>query len=224
MLDGTRGTTQVLAPDRDRPTGRIKLGTESNGGCSNILIERCRFEHCRGLALETVDGGRMADVTVRDIVMRDVTTAPIFVRVGDRRRGPEETGIGSTARIHLSGIDATGIDPRYPAILAGLPGHPVSGVTMEDIRLGFAGGGTVADAALRPAEQADAYPEPSMFGTLPAWGLWMRHVRDIAIRRWEMAVASPDARPPVMTQDAVGVAASATPLWSQRIDLGVPTS
>ncbi|MDD1451115.1 glycosyl hydrolase family 28-related protein [Sphingomonas sp. H160509] len=32
MLDGTRRTTQQLAPDRDRVTGRIKLGTESNGG------------------------------------------------------------------------------------------------------------------------------------------------------------------------------------------------
>jgi polygalacturonase len=57
MLDGTRGTTMQLAPDRDRATGRIKLGTESNGGYARVLIERCRFDHSRGLALETVDGG-----------------------------------------------------------------------------------------------------------------------------------------------------------------------
>ncbi|WP_019834418.1 rhamnogalacturonidase [Sphingomonas sp. PR090111-T3T-6A] len=218
MLDGTRGTTQALAPDRDRPTGRIKLGTESNGGYSQILIERCRFEHCRGLALETVDGGAMRDVTVRDIVMRDITTAPIFVRIGDRRRGPEGTGIGSTAGVRLSDIDATGIDHRYPAILAGLPGHPVADVSLERIHLGFAGGGTAADAALRPAEVVDAYPEPSMFGTLPAWGLWMRHARDIRIRGLEMTTATPDARPPVMTEDAERIAVADTPLWHNRID------
>src|SRR5438876_5804344 len=39
------------------PTGRIKLGTESNGGFKNITISNCVFDYCRGLALETVDGG-----------------------------------------------------------------------------------------------------------------------------------------------------------------------
>ena len=118
-------------------------------------------------------------------------------------------------RIH---IDATGIDHRYPAILAGLPGHPVADVSLERIHLGFAGGGTVADAALRPAEVADAYPEPSMFGTLPAWGLWMRHARDIRIRELEIGTATPDARPPMMTEDVERIAVAETPLWHNRID------
>ena len=36
--------------------GRIKFGTESNGGFRNITISNCVIEGCRGLALETVDG------------------------------------------------------------------------------------------------------------------------------------------------------------------------
>src|SRR6185437_10541361 len=45
-------------------TGRIKCGTESNGGFKNIAVSNCIFEDCRGFALETVDGGIIEDVTL----------------------------------------------------------------------------------------------------------------------------------------------------------------
>ena len=54
FLDGTFKTTQEFAPDKDRVTGRLKFGTESNGGFKNITISNINFVHCRGLALETV--------------------------------------------------------------------------------------------------------------------------------------------------------------------------
>ncbi|WP_260928850.1 glycoside hydrolase family 28 protein [Novosphingobium sp. 9] len=204
MLSGTNGTTQALAPDRDRPTGRIKLGTESNGGYHHILIERCRFAHCRGLALETVDGGAMEDVIARELFMEDVTTAPIFVRVGNRGRGPHGTAIGSTRGIRIERVFAQAIDPRYPAILAGIPGHPVRDVTLSQINLTYAGGGTASDAARQVPEVPNAYPEPSMFGVLPAWGLWMRDVERISLDRIALATAAPDARPPIMLDRATG--------------------
>jgi len=217
MLDGTRGTTLQFAPDRDRPTGRIKLGTESNGGYRNVLIERCRFEHSRGLALETVDGGAMEDVTARDLVMRDVTTAPIFVRIGDRRRGPPGTGIGRADRIRISDVEASGIDGRYPAILAGLPGQPIRDLALERIHLAFLGGGTAADAARRPEELAQAYPEPSMFGVPPAWGLWCRHVAGLRLDHVTMETAGPEARAPIVLQDTRDVRVAAVPFWERRL-------
>jgi polygalacturonase len=216
MLDGTRRTTQALAPDRDRPTGRIKLGTENNGGYRNVLIERCRFDHCRGLAIETVDGGNIENVTARDLTMRDVTTAPLFVRIGNRARGPAGAGVGATRGIRLADVIASGIDHRYPAILAGLPGHPVGDVAIERVHLAFRGGGTAEDAARRPPEVATAYPEPSMFGVLPAWGLWMRHTNGVAIDRLTMETATPDARPPIVLDDTPQTRVTNTPLWAQR--------
>ena len=213
MLDGTRRMTQVLAPDRDRPTGRIKLGTESNGGYRNILIEDCTFHHCRGLALETVDGGVMENVVARRLTMRDVTTAPLFLRIGDRRRGPAGTGVGAIRGVTLQDISATGIDHRFAATIAGLPGHPVEGVTLRDIRLTYGGGGTSADANRRPEEFATAYPEPSMFGVTPAWGLWVRHASGLHVAGLTLDTASPDARPPVRLDDATDVHVTNTPRW-----------
>jgi polygalacturonase len=90
MLDGTEGRSQQLAPDQDRVTGRIKLGTESNGDFRHITISDCVFTRSRGLALETVDGGTIEDVSIDNIVLREVTTAPLFLRLGER--GADPTG------------------------------------------------------------------------------------------------------------------------------------
>ena len=72
LLDGTFKKTITQAPDRDGPTGRIKFGTESNGGFKNITISNCVFDNCRGIALETVDGAIIEDITVDNIAMRDI--------------------------------------------------------------------------------------------------------------------------------------------------------
>ena len=80
---------EVRAGARRGHTGRIKFGTESNGGFRNITISNCVFEGCQGLALETVDGALLEDVTITNISMRDIVSAPIFLRLGSRMRGPE---------------------------------------------------------------------------------------------------------------------------------------
>lgn len=216
VIDGTRTTVQTIAPDQDRVTGRIKLGTESNGGYRNIVIEDCRFTRCRGLALETVDGGVMDHIVARRLTMRDVTTAPLFLRLGDRRRGPEGTGVGAIRDVDISQIDARGIDHRFPATIAGLPGHRIADVALRDIHLVYDGGGTAADAARQPAELTDAYPEPSMFGTLPSWALWARHVERLTIDRFTAETSTPDQRPPFRMEDAPGLSIQNTPLWRAR--------
>jgi hypothetical protein len=60
MLDGSFRPLEGI--DAWQPTGRIKLGTESNGAFKNITISGCTFESCRGFALESVDGGAVEDI------------------------------------------------------------------------------------------------------------------------------------------------------------------
>jgi len=69
-------------------TGRIKFGTESDGGFRNITISNCVFE-VPGTGLESVDGAILEDITVTNISMRDIASAPIFLRLGNRMRAPE---------------------------------------------------------------------------------------------------------------------------------------
>jgi polygalacturonase len=216
MLDGTQGRTQQLAPDQDRVTGRIKLGTESNGGFREITISDCVFTRSRGLALETVDGGVIEDVTIRDIVLREVTTAPLFLRLGDRGRGPEGTTRGAIRRVSVSNLTAWDILPDYAATIAGLEGHPIQDVTLTDVRLVYAGGGLAEWSARRPDDMAQAYPEPSMFGPTPAHGLWARHVEGLRLNNVRIETLTPDPRPPILLQ-AVHAARF------DRLDLGAAT-
>jgi polygalacturonase len=204
FLAGTFRRTLQRAPDRDGPTGRIKLGTESNGGFRNITISNCVFDHSRGIALETVDGGDLEDVTITNVTMREVTTAPLFLRIGKRGRGPTDPPAGRMRRIVISNLTVYDAEPRYASIIAGLPGQPVEDVRISNVTILYRGGGKREDAALEPPEQEGAYPEPSMFGTLPAFGLFVRHARNLTLRDVEVGFMAEDLRPAILLHDVAG--------------------
>ena len=193
------------AADRDGPTGRIKFGTESNGGFKNITIRDCTFERCRGLALETVDGGVIEDVVVKNLTMKEVTTAPVVIRLGNRARGPDNPPVGAVRRISISNVHVRDAEARFASQLVGLVGHPIEDVRLSDITIEYRGGGTAEDAMLEPAENERGYPEPSMFGTLPVYGFFVRHVARLTVERMKVSYAAPEARPAVWLEDAAGV-------------------
>lgn len=201
MLDGTYKTTQRNAPDRDGATGRIKLGTESNGAFRNITVSNCVFDRSRGLALESVDGSVLEDITVTNLTMRDVTNSPLFLRLGGRLRGPDGTQVGALRRVVISNITAYNAEPKFASIISGVPGHPIEDVTISNVRILYRGGGTAEDAARKPEEREETYPEPSMFGTVPAYGLFIRHARGLTLRDIVLGTMTADARPPVVLQD-----------------------
>lgn len=196
LLDGTfRRFGTGAAEGRQTPTGRIKLGTESNGGFKNIAIANCVFESSRGLALECVDGGALEDISVVGITMRDVRTAPLFLRLGARLRGPAGTPIGSIRRVLIRNITCYGSMSDTPSIITGIPGHAIEDVTISDIYVEQKGGGTAEMAAIEPPERAEAYPEPVMFGPLPAQGFFIRHARNVEFANVQIAPVAPDKRP-----------------------------
>ena len=95
------GTWKKFPPEpRAYGTGRIKCGTESNGGFINITISNCVFEGCLGYALESVDGALLEDITITNTTMRDLVSGPLFLRLGARLRGPKETTQGRHAQAH----------------------------------------------------------------------------------------------------------------------------
>lgn len=205
MLDGTFKTTQEFAPDKDRVTGRIKLGTESNGGFKNIAISNINFIHCRGLALETVDGGNIEDVSISNITMRDITTAPIFIRLGKRQRAPEGAPIAKVKRIIIDNVVVSDAHSEFASIIAGLAESPVEDVRLSNIRIHYKGGGTKEDAQREPPENERNYPEPSMFGVLPAYGFYVRHARGIVFDNVEISFEKEDFRPAFMLDDVKNI-------------------
>ncbi len=121
LLDGT--FQRFDASDKHHGTGRIKFGTESNGGFKNITVSNCVFEGCQGLALETVDGALLEDIAITNITMRDIVSAPIFLRLGSRMRGPTGVPVGSLRRVLISNIVCSNSASSLGSILSGIPGH-----------------------------------------------------------------------------------------------------
>src|SRR6185503_3244580 len=120
-------------------------------------------------------------------------------------RGPNDPPPGALRRITISNVIASGIDPRYAATIAGLPGHPVEDVTLSHVRLVYRGGGSREDAEREPPENEAAYPEPSMFGPLPPYGLFVRHARGLTLRDVSVSFDAADLRPPLLLHDAADV-------------------
>lgn len=186
----------------------LKLGTESNGGFQNIVLTGCTIWDTRlaGVALEIVDGGAMDRVVVSDMTMKAVG-APLFLRLGNRARpfqdGMDKPGVGSMRNITISNIEATGAGPTGCAI-AGLPEAKIENVTLSNVRLSFDGGGSFEQASRSVPEHPEKYPEYSMFGRLPAYGLYCRHTEGLRLVNVQLQLASADKRHAVVLEDVKG--------------------
>jgi polygalacturonase len=217
MLDGTY---KKFAPDVPRlaRNGRIKCGTESNGGFKNITISNCVFDGCMGLALESEDGALCEDIAISNITMRDVVSAPLFWRLGDRLRGPKETTkVGTLQRVVVDNLVSYNTAPHISSILSGIPDHAIRDIKISNVYIQHGGGGTAEDAKIVMPENADKYPDPGMFGpTTPSQGFFLRHITNLEMSHVEVQPATPDQRPSFYLEevnrvDFIAVTAPTTP-------------
>jgi polygalacturonase len=198
LLDGTekRGKNH---------NGRIKFGTESSGGFRNCTVANCTFRNCRGLALEEVDGGIMDNITINNVTMMDVYDYAIYITTGERNRTPHLQTASRGRNILISNVIADGVGKMSGIQIMGLPQLPVEGIRLDNIRLVSHGGGSQADAAKIPKELGTGYPEPGKLGTLPAYGLYARHVRDLELANINLSFEANDERPAAVFADVDGL-------------------
>lgn len=195
------GTWRKMPPSFQQTIhGRIKFGTESNGGFRNIAVSNCIFEDSRGLAFQTVDGAVVEDVTVSNITMRGIVNAPIFLRLGKRMRGPAGVPIGTMKRILIQNIVSSNAT-LLPSVIAGLVDHPIEDLIIADSYFHHVGGAPAEMTKVQPPEAELAYPEAPMFGDLPATGFFVRHAKNVRFSNVEVAVAAPDPRPAFRLED-----------------------
>lgn len=95
----------------------------------------------------------------------------------------------------------------FPSSIAGLPGHPIENVTLENIDIIYAGGGDKRrnyfplDSLPILTEAEKDYPEFSMFGEVPAWGFFIRHVNGINLKNVTLIQRRNDYRVAVILDD-----------------------
>ena len=204
----------------------IKFGTGWVGKGRNIRVHDCtirplvnsrlrRWHEARtpggvpdapqclgGIVLESVDGGWLEDVTVRNITMEGVQT-PIVIREAARRVNPNrETRLRN---ILIENVKGTALSRIASSITGIYDGKRPQNVTLRNVDLTLPGGAT---AAMRPdrwvPEVPKSYPENRMFGhILPAWGLYIRHADGVTLDNVKLRLSGEDVRRDAVVADDV---------------------
>ena len=185
----------------------FKFGTESSGDFKNVTVSNCamfsrpnmRPAHS-GISLLSVDGSNIDGVTISNIVM-DGPRCPVFIRLGNRGRDMKTPVPGSLKNVVISNIVAR--NATEACTLAGIPGHPVEAITLENLRVTFRGDEKPTDGEIVVQEVEAKYPSAGMFGHLPAYGLYLRHARDIQLTRIDVKSSAIEQRHGAYCEDVV---------------------
>jgi polygalacturonase len=196
----------------------IKMGTASVGGFKNICINNCTLSKASesnfrfwnrsvvgvtdsitglaGIALEIVDGGTMDKINISNITMEGVQT-PIFIRLGSRSHST-----GSIKNVMISNLTAKTYS-LIPSIISAVPGFYIENVMLRDILIDCKGSRTAQSAHSITPEMEKEYPENRMFGSnVPAYGMFIRHVKNLTLENIQLNLFAPDARPALYMEDA----------------------
>lgn len=197
FLDGTYVPEKV-----NWVCGRIKLGTESNGGYRDITISNCTCMYSSGLAFEEVDQGLMDNIVVTNIALNHVHHYPIYITTGCRNRGPKEVTEPSRGQnIMISNVQALDCDSLAGIIITGMENAPLKNISLSNIFVEYRGGGTADMAQKKYREQGTNYPEPRWAGPTPSYGLFARHIDGLKLRDIIFALKKDDGRPAVMLEN-----------------------
>lgn len=188
----------------------FKLGTESSGDFKNIVVSNCtvygqpekwKRNPISGVSLEMVDGGTLERVAISNIAMTGARV-PLYVRLANRGRSQTKPTPHNLQRILISDIVATGA--ALTSSITGIPGYPVRGISLKNIRLTAHGGGHAELASRTVPELEKEYPDGDKFGELPAYGLYCRHVENLVLDDVHLDLETPDARPAFVLEDVSG--------------------
>ncbi len=184
----------------------IKIGTETAGGFRDILIQNCVVYDTRvgGISLMTVDGAGLERITISNISMRNIKGSAIFIRLGIRNRTYRKDAAVKKPflkDIMIDNIQGTGISSGYGCSVTGITDLPVENITLSNINLEFKGGGKAEDAGRRIPELEKGYPNGTMFGTLPAYGFYIRHVKNLTLENIRLRFTAEDHRPALVCED-----------------------
>jgi hypothetical protein len=179
--------------------GALKFGTESMGDFEDVAVSNCKILGATGgIKVFSVDGAHLRNIRISDITM-EKCRLPVMIRLGARLKTfrPDEAPlpIGTIDGVEIKNMVAKEF-AGIGFLVSGIPGHPVTNLTLENIRLELPGRGAGVDLKSILPEKESAYPEINMFGDkLPASGGYFRHVAKVSIDGLVLSLAQPDARP-----------------------------
>lgn len=200
----------------------LKLGTGSVGGFKRISFSNCIVRPSKALVMSHTSGskGGMGGIDILEVdgaiadnisfnnIIIDSSDCPIFIKLGARNakthKADNSLKESILRNISISDIQITNAGV-IPIAITGYPNHYVENVALSNISIHTRGEGTSRDTSMMVMENAAGYPVSGMFASnLPAFGLYLRHVRNITMNNLRFSTASSEVRPCLAAQDIHG--------------------
>lgn len=200
----------------------VKFGTASTGGFKNVIVRNIRVKDTfrSAIAIEGVDGGDVSNILVENVYATNTGNA-IFLRLG--HRSGKKPGIFENITIRnlyaeipfgrpdleydLRGPEVDFFHNVMPSSIVGIPGNEIKNVLLENIKIVYPGKASKGMAYVplsrlnQVPENIEKYPEFTMFGELPSWGFYVRHVKKIKFKNVKLQLKDYDFRPPFVFDD-----------------------
>lgn len=217
----------------------VKFGTGSYGSFKNVTIENIEVYNTfrSAIAIESVDGAEIENIKVSNITAVNTGNA-ILIRLG--HRNGDKPGYIKNVSIKnvkvqvpfgrpdidydMRGPEVDYFHNPFPASIAGIPGHLIENVTLENIEITYPGRASKG-MAYHPLsrlkdvkENINGYPEFSMFGELPSWGFYVRHVNGIEMKNIKLILEKEDFRPAFVFDDVKNLTMKAIDIPSDKIN------
>lgn len=189
------------------------------GNPQDITVSNCVIYETYGCPIKMHFGpeSEVRNILFSDLVLRDVT-GPISIDLNNRGRGdpanaPSASRKGFLRNISFRGIRASVVsqgaqyaDMNFPQnyrpgetrqciVLNAIGDCVLEDIVLDDVRITYGGGGTAEEARAQVPQVAGEYFE---IGTPPAYGLYARNVRGLALNNVRFETAAPDLRPAVV--------------------------
>ncbi|WP_422080422.1 glycoside hydrolase family 28 protein [Ulvibacterium sp.] len=195
--------------------GGMRIGLLSRGNIESVAVTNCTFKDIddSGLKIQQNEGGEMKNMVFSNLVMENVPR-PIFMTFTQQRASVEtpEDELEPLHSMHnfiFSNIvvDNSKLDKNSAFFLTGFPGYYIEDITIRDVQFTISGGGTEEDAQKTDLNEYTQevlngwWPEFSLVGTLPASGIYARHIYGLTLDNISIKTITEDARKPVILDD-----------------------
>ncbi|MBO7327820.1 MAG: hypothetical protein J6W00_03505 [Lentisphaeria bacterium] len=200
----------------------FKIGTETYGNVRQVVFrDNCILDGEMGaMKIYSADGAEVEDIAISNIEIKSATN-PLFIRLGERgnvygdfpvkKSGSIKKitvdGLRGNIRHHSSPVRAGHLPVEGVPVFShnclsimGLPDNEVESISLKNIVLTLPGGADHPGWDETP-ERADGYPELGYYGILPAYGIYMRHVKKIDFSGYSSFLSTHDVRKEIILED-----------------------
>jgi polygalacturonase len=194
-------------------SSRSGIRINNLGDFNNITVDNCVFHDINDAAIkiQNREGGRMENFAFSNMIMKEVICAVFlsFNEYTDNSTEPVPVRtmknlIFNNIRVESKTMQKDNL--KSLILISGLPGQYIENVTFRNFSITAQGGGTLSDGEIRtvPELRYIRYGSGTQ-QTVPAYGVYTRHVKGLYLDNMILNTAMPDSRPAAICDDVINM-------------------